>query len=198
MTGSLSKLPYFPRVPLTREPDAVVAAIEEPLNLPLLPFPSLKDADRAVAHWEHEVSTLEKSEPDGPALHAGRLFRRWAHNLRRAVAEHAEPAVQIGVQGIRIGEIAIAAVPGETFSTLGLEVKKHSPIEQTLFLGYTNGCIAYIPTADVYPAGGWDPFARYYMPDLLFQGYGLPMAFTPDCGDRVVRKALDVLGRLKS
>ena len=94
--------------------------------------------------------------------------------------------------------MALVAVPGETFCTQGMEVKRQSPFSSTLFLGYSNGCISYIPTRDAYPPQGWTITERYDVPDMIFQAYLLPTALLPDCGERVVDKALELLQRLKS
>ena len=36
-------------------------------------------------------------------------------------------------------------------------MKERSPAEVTLYAGYTNGCVSYIPTAAEYPLGGYEP-----------------------------------------
>jgi hypothetical protein len=129
-------------------------------------------------------------------MNVARHFRHWAIALRNAIAKGLKPAIQIPIQALRLGDIAIVAVPGETFSTQGMDVKRQSPFPQTLFLGYSNGCVSYIPTRDAYPKGGWSITDRYYVPDLIFQAYLLPSALTPDCSDRIVNKSLDLLHEL--
>jgi hypothetical protein len=64
-------------------------------------------------------------------------------------------------------------------------------------LGYSNGCVMYLPRAQDYPPGGWDVHTRYKIPDMLFQNYLVPVAFHPDSEQRVVAKALALLGELR-
>ena len=56
-------------------------------------------------------------------------------------------------------------------------------------LGYSNGCVMYLPRAQDYPPGGWDVHVRYKIPDMLFQNYLVPVAFHPDSEQRVVATA---------
>jgi hypothetical protein len=92
-------------------------------------------------------------------------------------------AIEISIQTIRIEEqLAIAAVPGETFSSLGMEVKRRSPLKNTLRAGYSNGWVSYVPTRDAFPPQGWSIRERYCVPGLIFQGYLLPTALTLECG----------------
>jgi hypothetical protein len=76
---------------------------------------------------------------------------------------------------------------------LGLDVKKASPFGKTMFLGYSNGCISYIPNEDAYPASGWSPWETYSIPDMLFQTYQIPMALSPKCGGMIVDRCVELL-----
>ena len=44
----------------------------------------------------------------------------------------------------------------EAFCEIGLAVKSASPAEQTLFSGYTNGLLGYMPMADNFEEGGYE------------------------------------------
>jgi hypothetical protein len=196
LVGSLSKIPYYPRVPLQREPVNDIGVREEMLNLPLQPLPDAATAEAIFEKWDSEVSNLLQKKLNGAPLNVARHFRHWAVKLRDAVAKGAKPAVQIPVQALRLGDIGIVAVPGETFTLQGVEVKRQSPFAHTLFIGYSNGCMSYIPTADAYPKGGWSITDRYYVPDMIFQAYLLPTALASDCGERIVNKSLELLREL--
>ena len=52
-------------------------------------------------------------------------------------------------------------------------------------LGYSNGVLCYLPTAEAYPPGGWDVGDRYRIPDMVFQSYLLPVALAPDSEERI-------------
>jgi len=100
------------------------------------------------------------------------------------------------VQVMRIGDVGLAAVAGETLVELGLGVKKSSPFEKTIFLGYSNGCVSYIPMENAYPPAGWSPWETYSIPDMLFQTYQLPMALSPKCGEMIVSRCVELLNGL--
>jgi hypothetical protein len=102
-------------------------------------------------------------------------------------------SIPANFQAIRVNDIALAPVSGEALVELGLAVKKKSPFENTFFLGYSNGCVSYMPTAECYPEGGWSPYETYSIPDMLFQSYQVPMALAPVCGQLIVDQSLRLL-----
>ena len=64
--------------------------------------------------------------------------------------------LEIEAQAICLGDIAIVAIPGEPFGEIGWEIKSQSPFGHTLFSGYSNGSIWYIPTAEAFEEGGYE------------------------------------------
>ena len=89
----------------------------------------------------------------------------------------------------RINDIGIAAVSAEPLAELGLEVKRRSPLGHTLFLGYSNGCIGYIPPPSAFAEGGMEVVESTW-------NYHLPSQLTPEWGPAVVENALELLARL--
>ena len=96
---------------------------------------------------------------------------------------------ELRVWGLRVNDIGIVAVNGEPFAELALEVKSRSPLSKTLFLGYSNGCLGYLPTPEAFDEGGMEVHESV-------QNYLLPTAFTPEWGPAVVNQSLEVLNRL--
>ncbi len=64
--------------------------------------------------------------------------------------------VKIRLQAIRIGELAIAAIPCEVFAETGLAIKKHSPLQPTFTIGLANGYHGYLPTPQQHALGGYE------------------------------------------
>jgi neutral ceramidase len=194
--SSLSKNSIFPYVPVDDGP-VELAAVSEVMNLPLMPLPSLEDSHRIV---EARKGNLEKAERDGVPenmLVIHRRFYDWSKILLRTVESGvANPTVPLNIQAIRINDLGLVAVAGETLVELGLGVKKASPFEKTIFLGYSNGCIGYIPPEEAYPAGGWSPWETYSIPDMLFQSYQVPMALSPKCAQMIVDRSVELLAGL--
>ena len=60
------------------------------------------------------------------------------------------------LHGIRLGDAVVAALNAEVFVEYALFGREVSPAEETLVLGYSNGNIGYLPTADAYPEGGYE------------------------------------------
>ena len=48
---------------------------------------------------------------------------------------------------------------------IGVEVKRRSPAERTLFCGYSNGLTGYVPTAEAFEAGGYETGATPFSAD---------------------------------
>jgi hypothetical protein len=66
------------------------------------------------------------------------------------------PKVTITLQAIRIGELAIAAIPCEVFAETGLAIKTHSPLQPTFTIGLANGYHGYLPTPEQHALGGYE------------------------------------------
>ncbi len=97
--------------------------------------------------------------------------------------------VECSLQALRIGDIALAGVAGEAFVEIGLTVKKRSPFLHTIFLGYTNGCLGYIPTAAAFPYGGYEVHRAHAV-------YRLPATVAPNSADKIVKTCLGLLDEL--
>lgn len=65
--------------------------------------------------------------------------------------------IQVDVQILRIGDMAIVAMPGEPFAEIGVAIKKASPFAVTMFCGYSTGKGGdYLPVASEYSLGGYE------------------------------------------
>ena len=88
----------------------------------------------------------------------------WARLRRDRVSEAAsswasgEPLASVAaeMQALRVGDLGMVSAPAEIFTENGALVKRESPLDDTFFLGYTNGSIGYVPTRDAYPEGGYE------------------------------------------
>lgn len=194
--ASLTKNCMYPYVPVTDSPIAL-GAVGEAAPLPLLPLPSLHEARDIQSH---HADRLEKAKNSGLPQHQLAFFYRfkdWAECLLRVTESGAKQmSVPVNLQAIRIGEVALVAAAGETLTTLGIRVKAASPFPETHFLGYSNGCVGYIPNAECYPVEGWSPHETYLVPDMLSQAYMLPMHFAPEAGQQMVDRCVALLHRL--
>ena len=84
-----------------------------------------------------------------------RLAQNYARQTVRA-AEREEDTLTVIVQAIQIGDLAVCAIPFETFVEIGLELKDRSPFPQTMVIGLANGRYGYLPTPEQHRLGGYE------------------------------------------
>lgn len=75
---------------------------------------------------------------------------------REQVLLNERQATEVVVQALRIGNIAIATTPTETYALTGLKIKAHSPLEQTIVIELANGGDGYIPPPEQHLLGGYN------------------------------------------
>ena len=59
-------------------------------------------------------------------------------------------------QALRIGDLAVCALPFETLVEIGLDLKKRSPFPRTMVIGIANGYNGYLPTPEQHKLGGYE------------------------------------------
>ena len=72
---------------------------------------------------------------------------------------HEMQQTEVVVQGIRIGDIAIATTPNETYALTGLKIKARSPLTKTMVIELANGADGYIPPPEQHQLGGYNTWA---------------------------------------
>ena len=93
--------------------------------------------------------------------------------------------VEILVQAFRIGDLAIVALPTETFVEIGLELKKRSPFKTTFIIELANGYNGYLPTPEQHELGGYETWRAK-------SSY-----LAEDSSPKVVATAMELLNSLK-
>jgi hypothetical protein len=97
-----------------------------------------------------------------------------------------EDKVEFEVQALRIGDVALVGGAGEVFIELAQAVQERSPFAHTMYLGYSNGDVGYIPTVAAFAEGGYEV-------DIAHFHYNLPAAVAPDSGGKVVNTSVALL-----
>jgi hypothetical protein len=64
--------------------------------------------------------------------------------------------VELKLQAMRIGDLAICAIPCEVFVEIGLDLKKQSPFKHTFTVSLANGYNGYLPTPEHHALGGYE------------------------------------------
>ena len=193
--GSLSSISLWPWAPVTGATCTYMGAVDEIVSLDFIDLPGLEEAKRIQLDCRQAKEEAKVRGAREWEINVTTRFADWADKLVEAV-EMDRRTLDIAIQALRINDIALVGLSVEAFCETGLDLKAQSPFPHTQVLGYTNGCVCYLPRAEDYPPGGWDLLERYGVPDMLFQAYSLPVAIHPDSEQRVIDRALALLQKL--
>lgn len=145
------------------EPDGTLRVVARSVALPLKPFAPEGVLAAEVERTDAELASA-RSHGDAEELVRAVGRTRRAH-MRLDQARHfaGRTTVAAELHGLRLGGIGLCAFPGEPFAEVGLEIKRRSPFAHTLFSGYTNDYLGYLPTDEARADGGYEidvsPFA---------------------------------------
>jgi neutral ceramidase len=81
----------------------------------------------------------------------------WPQELARYAAEAGRPMVRLPVRFLRINDTLMWSAPVEMFCEIAMAVRNQSPFAHTFYFGYTNGWLGYLPTAEGFAEGGYEP-----------------------------------------
>ena len=109
------------------------------------------------------------------------LLGMWEWQRRAA---QPEPADEVDVRVVRLGDFALVGFPSEIFCEFGLEVKRASPLPDTMVAELANGWHGYIPTKDGFARGGYETSFAYQS------------RLVPEAGDRMCAAALELLAEV--
>jgi len=158
------------------------------LTLPMAPPPDRQVAEANLDRYRNQLDEARAGDSVGAIFVAQRLVH-WAEMVVRTI-DSGEPVTrELVCWALQINDIGIVAVNGEPFAELSLEVKSRSPFAKNFFLGYSNGCLGYLPTPEAFDEGGMEVNESY-------QNYLLPTSFTREWGPAVVANCLELLEEL--
>jgi neutral ceramidase len=149
-------------------------------------FCEVAPLEQIVAERADYDAALERARASGDvgAVRVGLVGAHWARITEEAIRAGTLPAhADLPVNAVRIGEGLLVTAPGETFAELGMAVKERSPAVPTIFCGYTNGMVGYIPSEDEYRFGGHEPV-------LGNRAAGAPAVVAPSTDGVLVRAAV--------
>lgn len=70
--------------------------------------------------------------------------------------------IAVPLQSFKIGDLAIATVPFETFAETGLEIKAKSKFKPTFTISLANGAYGYLPTPRQHEWGGYEAWTNRF------------------------------------
>lgn len=92
--------------------------------------------------------------------------------------------VSIPLQAVRIGDLAIAAIPFEVFTEIGLEIKEKSPFKDAFTIELANDSHGYLPTPRQHELGGYETWMGTNRVQL-------------DASERITTVILELMAELK-
>jgi len=131
------------------------------IDLPLQEPLEKSEAEALVERYQRELSDLKARGEGRPQTYMAQGILEWAQAMLK-LAKDPKPYTQaFEIQAMQLGDVAVVALTGEVFVELALEIDARSPYQQTIVLGYTNGCIGYVPNEEAYPYGGYEVSSAY-------------------------------------
>jgi hypothetical protein len=142
---------------------------------------SVEAAEADLASWEDALAASDRRD-------AARWWVELKIGEARAVVDALRkgrsPTIDADIAALRIGDVALAFVPAELFSELGVMIKERSPAARTIVVGYTDGALWYVPTRAAFAEGGYEVVDACRV--------------APGAGEFLVDRVLDLLTELFS
>lgn len=108
-----------------------------------------KPTPKMIANAEASV----KKPEDAQLVHS--LEKIYADRILQIEKEWPDE-ISVLLQTFRIGALGVTAIPFETFTETGLELKAKSPLKQTFNISIANGSYGYLPTPEQHELGGYE------------------------------------------
>lgn len=115
---------------------------------------ALPDAAPYRAAFDEAAAQAAAATSDGERATARRQQRMAEETL--VLIDRGPRVMPAEVQVMRVGDLALVALPGEPFVELGLEIKRRSPAPYTFVVGYANDWVGYLPTQAAWEQGGYE------------------------------------------
>lgn len=139
------------------------------LEIAMQAYRSIKYRDDADLAMAEKRMTLKYRTPNKQMLEwAQRVVKEMGDRPPKSTTEvyareqiilHERQQTEIVLQGLRIGDIAIATTPNETYAITGLKIKAASPAKQTMVIELANGGDGYVPPPEQHLFGGYNTWA---------------------------------------
>jgi neutral ceramidase len=148
-------------------------------------------AELVIKRIDESFEAMKQKNPDFKRDMSQMDLYNWAQKMKYIAENKASyHGVPYEAQAVALGKsLVIIALPDEVFSDYALYLKEHSPFEQTIVLGFTNGVRGYIPSAEAFFLGGYEPLGAQ-------QVYGQPYLLMPACEKVIKTQSMELLNKL--
>jgi hypothetical protein len=160
------------RAKAERRPVARLLSVKKPFTFRVRTFDDAEEDAKIARYMTAHV----------PAS-ANRIREVFA-TMRRELLPQQKQERTTWLQVMLIGDVALAGVPAEYFTGLGLDIKKRSPFKETYVAELANDWIGYLPDREGHKLGGYQTWT------------GLHSYAEPGTGERVADEITAMLGEL--
>ncbi len=148
---------YWSSTPNTETTDGGIGVARSRLLLPPLLPASIEEGRTAVDLLAMQKERLGTEGDAGARWWAALRLERARKGLEALQGGVPVPPVEAELMALRLGHaLGVVAAPGEIFTEIGQSIVARSPFQHTLFAGYANGTIGYVPTRAAYEEGGYE------------------------------------------
>jgi hypothetical protein len=145
---------YWSAEPSDETTSGGISVTSTQLDLPPLLPTSVAEGEETVAALERE---RERQSDESALWWTERRLARARNSLAALQGDTPVPPVAAELMALRLSDaVGMITAPGEIFTEIGQSIVSRSPFQHTLFAGYTNGTIGYVPTRAAYADGGYE------------------------------------------
>ncbi len=121
----------------------MLASIKRPIEFKVRTFDEMAE--------DEKVSRYVRKRMAGGADGIIAVFR----DMRAKLKSQQGKTQQTWLQAIVIGDVAIVGVPAEYFTIFGVDIKRRSPIKNTVVAELANDWVGYLPNREAHELGGY-------------------------------------------
>ncbi len=119
-------------------------------------LPERKSASEKLDQWKSKLKAAREAKEEAAITEATYMARRADIQLRMADDFGGKKSAGVRTHFVTFGDVALIGCNIEPFCEIGLAIKAKSPFPLTMMCGYTNGRMAYMPTAGEWTKGGYE------------------------------------------
>ena len=148
---------YWSMAPGAEPANGGLGVASSQLHLPPLLPASIAEGRETIAMLETERERLSAEGNEGALWWAETRLERARKGLDALQGGTPVPPVEAELVALRLSDsVGLITAPGEIFTEIGQSIVARSPFPHTLFAGYANGTIGYVPTRTAYAEGGYE------------------------------------------
>jgi hypothetical protein len=139
-------------------PDEALQVVHREVDLPVEPLPPPSELETARKQSATEAARRRKAGAPYRDVAEAEIQRDWASEALQAWEKGPlQTSRRCEMQGLRLGDAAILALPLEVFVETGLAIKQAglaAGASVTIVSSNSNGALGYLPTQDAYDTEG--------------------------------------------